>query len=189
MIPDYTADWFTADIPVWTELLAGLKPNAEILEIGAFEGRATCWLLDHFPSATVTTIDPFDHILGQPDSAVATIRQRFLANTAPYGPRCWFLNAPSRVVLPRLLTQHRTFDFIYVDGSHWASDVIFDGVCGFQLLRVGGLMCFDDYTWSHPSVPEVQSPRQAIKAFLSSHIGRAQLTRPPEAQAWVRKLR
>jgi predicted O-methyltransferase YrrM len=39
------------------------------------------------------------------------------------------------------------FDLIYVDGSHQASDVLTDSIITFQLLRVGGVMTFDDYVW------------------------------------------
>jgi hypothetical protein len=41
-----------------------------------------------------------------------------------------------------------TFDLVYVDGSHQAPDVLSDSVMSFHLLRVGGLMIFDDYLWS-----------------------------------------
>ena len=45
--PAYTRDWFGNNVPVWTRLLAPLagRPGARALEIGCFEGRATCWLL------------------------------------------------------------------------------------------------------------------------------------------------
>ena len=37
-----------------------------------------------------------------------------------------------------------SFDFIYVDASHRAPDVLLDAVLAFQLLRIGGLIIFDD---------------------------------------------
>ena len=39
------------------------------------------------------------------------------------------------------------FDFVYVDGSHQAPDVLVDAVLSALLLRKGGLLVFDDYFW------------------------------------------
>lgn len=40
------------------------------------------------------------------------------------------------------------FDFIYVDGSHEAPDVLFDALLAHRLVKVGGVIAFDDYLWS-----------------------------------------
>ncbi len=62
------------------------------------------------------------------------------------------------------------FDLIYVDGSHQASDVLTDSIMAFQLLRVGGVMIFDDYLWSWD--PEgkqdtLNMPKAAIDSFIN----------------------
>jgi hypothetical protein len=42
-----------------------------------------------------------------------------------------------------------TFEFIYIDGSHDASDVMTDAVLAFQLLKEDGYLIFDDYLWDY----------------------------------------
>lgn len=187
--PVYTEDWFSMLIPSWTEMLTPRLPrDASILEIGAFEGRSARWLMETFPRAQMTTIDPFDEILGRPGES-ASILLRFTENLAPFSDRCTLMRERSRDVLPRfLVTTDCRYDFIYVDGSHWAHDVIFDAVCGFRLLRVGGVMCFDDFYWSDKSVPHDQSPQPAITAFLTSHVGKVKLIAPVHRQVWVENV-
>ena len=62
------------------------------------------------------------------------------------------------------------FDLIYVDGSHQASDVLTDSIMAFQLLRVGGVMMFDDYLWHMEPEGEqdtLKMPKAAIDSFIN----------------------
>jgi hypothetical protein len=45
----FSQDWFSQHIPIWTRLLHEFKGKAglRVLEIGTFEGRSTCWLLEN----------------------------------------------------------------------------------------------------------------------------------------------
>src|SRR6185312_5512964 len=69
---------------------------------------------------------------------------------APHAARVEKLKGPSSEGLARLLLDlgRESVDFVFVDGSHQAPDVLSDAVMAFHLLRVGGLMIFDDYIWS-----------------------------------------
>ena len=58
------------------------------------------------------------------------------------------------------------YDLIYVDGSHVARDVLLDAVCGFALLRTGGVMMFDDYQWKLLK-EEYNCPGLGIDVFRS----------------------
>jgi hypothetical protein len=74
--------------------------------------------------------------------------------------------------LPDLMAsgKYGFFDLIYIDGSHQAPDVLTDAVMSFQLLRVGGVMIFDDYLWSmdKPGSQDVlKMPKPAIDAFIN----------------------
>ena len=42
---------------------------------------------------------------------------------------------------------NKCFDFIYIDGSHIAKDVLTDACMAWPLLMPKGLMVFDDYMW------------------------------------------
>lgn len=59
-----------------------------------------------------------------------------------------------------------SFDFVYVDGSHRARDVLTDGVMSWNLLKYGGVMAFDDDEWKRGD-DEFGWPRRGIDAFES----------------------
>ena len=186
--PRYTEDWFTAVLPTWRPIFEQLRDaQLKILEIGAFEGRSTRWLLETCPKATITVIDSFEADPMFPEVAWAGLRERFNRNIAPYRDRVRIWSERSDTVLPRFLAERQIFHFIYVDGSHWASDVLFDAVCAWRLLAHGGLMCFDDYTWDVAGISEHQHPRAAIDAFLRIYIGPEAIPDVPNRQVWVQK--
>ncbi|RIA80654.1 hypothetical protein C1645_784548 [Glomus cerebriforme] len=60
------------------------------------------------------------------------------------------------------------FDFIYIDGSHFACDVLSDAVLSWNLLKEDGIMILDDYEWDY-FVEEYNNPRIAIDSFLNSY--------------------
>jgi predicted O-methyltransferase YrrM len=64
----------------------------------------------------------------------------------------------------------RTFDEIYVDGSHVADDVLTDGIIAWRLLKQGGVLIFDDFLW--PCYLRARAnPAWAINLFLKYHAG------------------
>jgi predicted O-methyltransferase YrrM len=66
------------------------------------------------------------------------------------------------------------YDFIYVDGSHTAPDVMTDACMAFGLLKPGGIMLFDDYLWNH--VPGIlHRPKLAVDLFVTLFSERAEL--------------
>lgn len=154
----FTRDWFSHNIPVLTEKLqrfVNAKVNA--LEIGSFEGMSTCWLLDYIlkhPAAKLTCIDPY-------------FQENFDLNIAKTG-------APEKIIKlvghsQQLLAtlEPESYDFIYIDGCHWAEQVRQDAILAWPLLKPGGLIVFDDYEWSDPNHPG-QDTKIGIDAFLAS---------------------
>ena len=66
------------------------------------------------------------------------------------------------------------YDFIYVDGSHTAPDVMTDACMAFGLLKKGGIMLFDDYLWNH--VPGIlHRPKLAVDLFVTLFSEKAEL--------------
>lgn len=55
----------------------------------------------------------------------------------------------SSQALPRLVQNGHTAGMVYIDGSHQFEDVLLDFVYTHEMLKVGGLMLFDDSTNSH----------------------------------------
>jgi len=165
-------NWFDISAKKNFEIyLAGLKgkPDLKFIEIGPFEGRATVWMLENIltaPSSKIICTDTFEgsdehKALGVDTSS---LYQTFMDNTQQYRDKITLIKGISQEVL-RLLAADK-YDFVYIDGSHRAPDVLEDAVLSFRLLKHGGLMIFDDYEWKYCEDP-VESPKMAIDAFLS----------------------
>jgi len=119
------------------------------LEIGTFEGRSTEYLLKNWPESVVITIDPCtpypipgyeDYIAEDQET---TIRQNLYSYLRDR--RCEFRCDYSRNVLPQLHANE--YDCIFIDGDHRMQSVYNDSVMSWPLLKVGGIMIFDDYNW------------------------------------------
>jgi predicted O-methyltransferase YrrM len=175
----FSVDWFTHSIPTWTHLLSDLRPD-RLLEIGAYEGRSTCFLIEKCASDKPISFYCIDTWLGSSEHANADmdqIERRFDENTAIARERakhpCDFrkLKGRSADELMRLgcAGHMETFDFVYIDGSHKAPDVLTDAVLSFQLLRIGGIMTFDDYLW-HMEPVGMEDPLNAPKVSIDSFL-------------------
>ena len=70
----------------------------------------------------------------------------------------------------KLLVERVCADFVYIDGSHKAADVLADLVISFELTKVGGVVICDDYVWRGESIEEVDilnNPKLAIDSFTN----------------------
>lgn len=162
----FTGDFFSWNIPLWRQVLAPLvgRPELRYLEIGIAEGRSLLWMLENVlthPSSRATGIDPF---------LIGGTEQRFRENLEASGAssRVEVIKGFSEDVLPGL--EPRSYDLIYIDGSHLAGDVLEDAVLTWRLLRAGGLVIHDDYMWKYDDEepPDVR-PMVAVDAFITGH--------------------
>lgn len=145
----YSTDWFDHNVPHWQQWLASLRgrPGLRALEIGSFEGRSTVWLCENILTAADATIDCVD--LFQADPVYGDYHARFRQNTAPWSARIREYPGLSYDALRRL---DGPYDLVYVDGWHSAFGALADGVMAWPMLRVGGVMIFDDYRWVPPKL-------------------------------------
>jgi predicted O-methyltransferase YrrM len=156
-------DGVSTNVQVWSKYLkefAG-KPNIHALEIGTFEGGSALWFLANVlthDSSTITCVDLFE---GEIDSTFDNN-----VKASELGPKLTKLKGDSKVVLRTL---KNNFDFVYIDGSHVAKDVLVDAVLVWDLVKPGGMIIFDDYGFRR-SPTDNQSdaliPAPAIDAFL-----------------------
>jgi hypothetical protein len=171
----FETDWFSGNIPVWNQILKKFVdwPNLSFLEVGSWQGRATCWLLDNIltnPSSTITCIDTFqgsvEHESMGLGEAVKSLESVFDHNIKQTGranqvkklvgfSQAWLRQLPLN-----------SFDLYYVDGSHVASDVMEDAILGWSLLKEGGIMIFDDYGWGAYQDQPTMHPKLAVDFFL-----------------------
>lgn len=177
---EFTSDWFSNNIPRFTKHLLHLSgvENVRVLEIGSWEGRSTCWLLDNIVTGQGSTITCVDTWNGSDERAHDAERDniwnRFKGNISNY--------PTNKIIVKRGLSRdrlkdadHGLYDFIYVDGSHTARDVMEDAVLAFDLLKENGVMIFDDYLWGLDSLDPIKCPKPGIDAFLMCYNGRYEL--------------
>lgn len=179
-------DWFSDRIPLFAHFLEPLRGRAvELLEIGSYEGRSACWLAENIlthSNAGLMCVDPCDN------GAVSDRLRANLVAVADSGYRVELFQGLSAKVLPDLMVEGRRFDFIYVDGSHVAPDVLLDAAMSFALLRPGGILAFDDYDWSPGYLDGTpRAPKLAINSFAAVYAERAECLHRG-GQAWFRKL-
>ena len=163
-------DWFSPNIPTWKKhLLPALNHRKGFLamEIGSFEGRSTNWICENIlkEGETLICVDPF-----KSNRELRTCRGilgRFKNNTRPNSKKIDLHIKTSAQFFQNCekVLNGRGLDFVYIDGSHDAIDVLFDATNVWQLLRIGGCIVFDDYRWKYYSNP-LLTPKPAIDAFL-----------------------
>jgi predicted O-methyltransferase YrrM len=133
-------DWVTGYVELWNIIYAAYKGRpVSYLEIGAFEGGSTVWMLENVltdPKARATVIDPF----------IDGTRTTYESNLALSGSsaKVTTLVGFSQLILRTLPLD--SYELIYVDGSHIPHDVLEDAVLCWRLLKVGGIIVFDNYT-------------------------------------------
>lgn len=143
-VPGYriTHDWFYFHEDHWRKHFGYFsgKPNLRFLEIGSFEGRSACWMLKELltaPGCQLICIDTFDLHPGQEYNFDHNIR------TVGTNAAVLKLRGRSQQLLHHI--DEQSIDFIYVDGSHSALDVMEDATAAWRLARAGTVLVFGDY--------------------------------------------
>lgn len=167
---EFTKNWFQPD--AIARALHHLKDAHELhfLEVGTFEGRSACWFLDNY-DCDLVTIDPCtDYPIPGHEYINSSMYPLIVKNLKPYGERVTFYKDYSANILPKMLPDY--FDFIFIDGDHRRDSVATDAELAWPLLKVGGIMAFDDYTWGYnPKVKDnPSSPHDAIDDFVRFHV-------------------
>jgi hypothetical protein len=141
----------------------------DFLQIGAFTGDASLWLLENIlthQDSTLTDVDPW---AGDPglkgfdwwDAGVEYEKK---------------LSSYFGKVIPKKMTSDEFFkknelmyDIIYIDGDHCADSVLRDAVHAFDSLKDNGLLIFDDYEFGYHQDAARFCPKTAIDAFMTIH--------------------
>lgn len=179
---NFAYDFFSANISIWSNLIEKYRPT-RILEIGSFEGRSATFILEKcsmYAAVEVHCIDPWHD---SPEFAsinidASAIETKFDRNIAIAQTRC---TNPAKVhkhkgfsidQLPKILLEKgkNYFDFVYIDGSHTSADVLTDAVFSFYLLKIGGIMIFDDYLWGvwGDQRDLVNTPKLGVDSFMNT---------------------
>ncbi len=200
----FTNNWFQITAKaVWDQLIPQVRPK-KILEIGSYEGASVCYLIDKLAKdgeLEIHCIDSWEGGIEHISAGISmnAIETRFRSNIGLAVERAakpvdmHIHKGFSDFCLARLVAEDKTnyFDMIYIDGSHQAADVLYDAVVAFKLLKVDGLMVFDDYLWAE-TMPygkdPLRCPKPAIDAFVNINFRKLQVVSAPLSQLYVRKI-
>lgn len=157
----------------WRSWLGHLKGQpAQGLELGTWMGESAEWMLENIFTARDSTYCCVDTFEGSEEHRLAGIDcsglERMTRNRlARFALRAMIFKARTDYALKYMFRDDR-FDFIYVDAAHDAMNVLRDSVLAFELLKTGGTILWDDFTWG--AMPEeLDRPKMAIEAFLGCY--------------------
>lgn len=168
--------------------LAG-KDHYKCMQIGAFTGDASVWLARNVLTSDTAHLLDLDTWLGSNElehttmdfaDVHATYKEKIKAypNTIS-----WILGDS----FTNLQGIYDTYDFIYIDGNHTTVGVLLDAELSWPKLKSGGILAFDDYTWTHESGDPRLAPKVGIDLFLHRHEGDYEVL-DINTQVWIRKI-
>lgn len=193
---NFSNTWFKNQVYNWHNHCQNFAQFPKrILEIGAFEGASTTWFLDNLlkhKKSRIVSIDTFEGSVEHKDNPqiVEALEKRFKYNISicKGKHKLSVIKGKSTENLAKLLVNKTPkFDLIYIDGSHFASDVLQDAIGSWPLLKDGGFLVFDDYLWDWYEDPS-HNPRLAIDSFLSCFKNQFEIVES-NYQIWIRKTK
>ena len=165
------------------------KPNLRFLQLGVYTGDASVWLCNNILTDKSSILIDVDTWRGSDEQSHAEMD--FSDVERVYKEKINNLTVVSVVsdTVEYLIRQRNNFmksyDFIYIDADHTAVSVLMDAELSWPLLKSGGIMAFDDYTWGR-HLPPAKTPRPGILLFVDQH--KAELdTLVINDQYWIRK--
>jgi tetratricopeptide (TPR) repeat protein/predicted O-methyltransferase YrrM len=190
-----SADCFTGVMPIWEENFQKYAnmPNLRVIEVGCFEGMASCWLLDNIlthETARITCIDNFEGVVESKknDPTVQkSVEERFDGNIEKSGAKH---KVDKRVGLSQEVLRSlplNSYHIVYIDGSHFAIDVLQDAVLSWGLIKEGGMIIFDDYHFEFPDRPHCNTGR-GIDAFMTVFQEKLKVIYQDDRQIFLEKL-
>jgi len=161
------------------QIIRQIKPRISV-EIGCAYGISSLYICE-----ALAEVGAEHHIIIDPDQFSDWWQGLGIAHlkTAGYGSLVELQTLPSHQALPRLEAAGIEIDFAFVDGAHWFDYVMVDFFCLDRMLKVGGVIVFDDANW--PGV------RKACRYVL---LNRAYSVLPTPANvngrkgSWARRL-
>lgn len=177
-------DYFNLILP---KRFAG-KSNLDFLQIGAYTGDASEWMLDNILTDPTSWLTDVDTWWGSEEEAHKAFDWNSLENfyderMLKYSNVCK-IKGYSSEFLSSAPIDH--YDFIYIDGDHTSHGAYMDAHLSWDKLKTYGIMAFDDYQWQHESGNGSLSPKIGINKFLKEIKGQYHLL-VMDYQVWISK--
>jgi predicted O-methyltransferase YrrM len=164
------------------------KKNLKFLQLGAFAGDASVWLMNNILTHKTSHLTDVDTWQGSDEQAhevlnFSDVELVYNTKTSAYKNITKF-KGTTLIYLKRAPLEH--YDFIYVDADHTAVGVLLDAELSWLSLKSGGVLAFDDYMWRENMDREDLHPQPGINSFLERHQGEWEPILK-NWQLWVRK--
>ena len=128
--------WFLNNIEIINFFLPKSKDiKFDYLEIGSHEGMSLLNILEQYKNVRATCIDMWSDIV---------VEKVFDENFKNF-QNLEKIKSDSVIALRKLNDNNREFDYIYIDGLHEGTHVLIDAIQSFKLLKINGIIIFDDF--------------------------------------------
>ena len=144
---NFSQKWFLNNFEIFTFFLPKDKSlKFDYLEVGCYEGLSSFYVLSEYKFVNAFFLDIWD--MPNPNSKTLSpnfdlIEKAFDQNLSGFNFKK--MKNDSVISMRKLLKENVHFDFIYIDGSHNGEDILSDAIEAFKILKVNGLMFFDDF--------------------------------------------
>ena len=189
------SDGYGSNDPVFEKLITAARPSL-IVEVGTWKGASAIHMakicdrlklacpvvcVDTWLGAGTQLCDKASLVDLQLRHGYPTIYYYFLANVMRSGMEARIKPFPqTSLIAARWLAAHNILaDLIYVDANHDAPDVLADLEAYWPLVRPGGFLLGDDYTWA--------TVQAAVRQFLEHQSLGSQLTLSGANKYYVKK--
>lgn len=168
--------------------LAG-QQNLKFLQLGVYTGDASVWLCKNILTGKNSRLRDVDTWLGSKEEAhesmdfnkVLEVYEEKIKGL----PVITYKMTTTKYLISTDSLVQDFYDFIYIDADHTTVGVLMDAELSFPLLKSGGIMAFDDYTWGAEMPPHL-TPGLGIDLFLERHIDEYE-TLIVNQQVWIKK--
>lgn len=165
------------------------EPDVKVLQLGSFAGAASVWLLENILTGEGSHLDDVDLLMEFPELSHfkfdwKEVRDTYTNAIRPYS-NVTFHNETTVEFLKKAPFEY--YDFIYVDASHDAVDVLIDAELSWFSLKVGGIIAFDDYTWGVEDRMNLRTPKRGVETFHQRRSHKLTLINKPTTQIWLKK--
>ena len=161
------------------------------LQIGAYTGDATEWMLDNVlthEDAVLFDVDPWT---GSDEPVHHQLDWKSVEET--YLERHKEVIESGKLQVRKMTSDEffssdegrQGFNFIYVDGNHEAAQVLKDGLNAIYRVGVGGIVAFDDFRWTSGKGLWAD-PKPAIEAIWYCHSNKFEVVDKGE-QVWLKR--
>lgn len=165
------------------------KPSLKFLQLGVFTGDASVWLCNNILTAKGSILIDVDTWGGSDEESHAEmdfsdVYQVYQEKVKDL-PVVSVVSDTHKYLIRQLDNFIGAFDFIYIDADHTTVGVLLDAELSWPLLKSGGVMAFDDYTWGR-DLPPSKTPRPGILLFVERHKEEID-TLVINSQYWIKK--